>query len=104
MIRLLQGHTAFTYLSREAQVPGIALGEVEVGDFVYRPHKVNDLAEYVLILRPFRPAGHEEFDPDMFRLVGCCLDSESWRYQWEEISFLPLIRRRELHHDTILLF
>ncbi|KAH7389729.1 heterokaryon incompatibility protein-domain-containing protein [Phaeosphaeria sp. MPI-PUGE-AT-0046c] len=99
--RLMQGHIPFTYLSGQAEVPGVALTNVEVGDYVYRPDETNNLPSHALVLRPLYPPEHEKFDPDTFRLIGCCLDSESWWYRWEQR--IPGPAQHEQHHDTIFL-
>jgi hypothetical protein len=77
MDRLLRGRRLFQYSRRDDTCLGIALADVEPGDFIFRPdNPSNDPSKYALVVRLHKlPENNASPNLGTFRLIGCVLDS-----------------------------
>lgn len=76
--RVLQGHDLFCYELQGSVAPGVAFGNVEVGDFVVRLHdlSIHDPSIFALVLRSHAlPPTSTHPASSAYRLVGACVDS-----------------------------
>jgi hypothetical protein len=78
--RISKGHTVFFYQTKGKSIPSIAFAHVQPGDYVIRVSVDNhDRGKFALVVRPhITQPGNDNSKEGCFRIVGCCVDCDSW--------------------------